>query len=437
MVGTGVATIGVVGPGGSGVPLLGAGANADPVFAPINLAGGTSVLSGLLPVSNQAIISVTNAAALAALPTSAMSPGQAATVQSIQQTFRLNPSSTVVPDNVSYISAQNGGNWVSSLTVPSGRSITALQGGLVSAPAVEAPLLIQPANLSRAPFGHSLSTHFFNGVDDNTCNWGYNPAFDGTGTEPNAVLNIEADFSSLPGVHQLEMYFATTMPGVGQAVRPMGFVLNRVTGEVTCSIQYAGGGLILVGGTIAGPPHTEINFADGSMSFPNGNYTIQSTGGALSLIANANMTLGCNSFMEITIAAGNVWALDTDIGSFRVAAGTEVCAFDTTVSAFRLYPHTDSTGSIGLNAKRWGLVRGLVVSSGDLDLCDEERGAHWTLREEPDCILAVNRVTDEWYKLPLAPLSQEERSRYESVPLKSEHLDAEAMVAVLKARRAA
>ncbi len=64
-------------------------------------------------------------------------------------------------------------------------------------------------------------------------------------------------------------------------------------------------------------------------------------------------------------------------------------------------PSVDNTGNVGTASLRWNLVRATTVTSGDLNLFDEERGAMWTLREEPDCITAINRNTGKRYRLAL------------------------------------
>jgi len=66
-------------------------------------------------------------------------------------------------------------------------------------------------------------------------------------------------------------------------------------------------------------------------------------------------------------------------------------------------PAVDNKGSLGTNALRWALIRGTAVVSGDMHLLDEERGAHWKLREEPDHIAVINMLTKKRYRLPLDP----------------------------------
>jgi hypothetical protein len=96
------------------------------------------------------------------------------------------------------------------------------------------------------------------------------------------------------------------------------------------------------------------------------------------------------------------------------AGGTVWYRYDETTLRWRqmlqggrdLVPSVDNTGNVGTASLRWNLVRATTVTSGDLNLFDEERGAMWTLREEPDCITAINRVTGKRYKLALEEIEE-------------------------------
>jgi len=88
--------------------------------------------------------------------------------------------------------------------------------------------------------------------------------------------------------------------------------------------------------------------------------------------------------------------------------------YDETTSRWRqmlqggrdVVPSADNTGNVGTASLRWSLVRATTVTSGDLNLFDEERGAMWTLREESDCITAINRTTGQKYKLMLEEIDE-------------------------------
>lgn len=64
-------------------------------------------------------------------------------------------------------------------------------------------------------------------------------------------------------------------------------------------------------------------------------------------------------------------------------------------------PSADATYNLGSDTLRWSTIRGVTVTSGDLHLHDEERGAHWVLREEPDSIVAINMMTGKRYQVAL------------------------------------
>ncbi len=70
-------------------------------------------------------------------------------------------------------------------------------------------------------------------------------------------------------------------------------------------------------------------------------------------------------------------------------------------------PTTDANGTIGSAAKRFKLISGATVVSGDLHLKDESRGAHWKLREEPDGISVVNMNTGKRYRMAMVEDGEE------------------------------
>jgi hypothetical protein len=66
-----------------------------------------------------------------------------------------------------------------------------------------------------------------------------------------------------------------------------------------------------------------------------------------------------------------------------------------------LVPATTNTGVIGTNALKWNRIRATSVVTGDLEMCDEERNAHWVFREETDQIVVSNKITGKKYLLGL------------------------------------
>ncbi len=71
---------------------------------------------------------------------------------------------------------------------------------------------------------------------------------------------------------------------------------------------------------------------------------------------------------------------------------------------FDLVPGTDNTGEIGTDALRWNRVRANNVVTGDLDLKDDAKGAHWKIIEEVDSITVVNVKTGKRFKMNLTPI---------------------------------
>jgi hypothetical protein len=71
-------------------------------------------------------------------------------------------------------------------------------------------------------------------------------------------------------------------------------------------------------------------------------------------------------------------------------------------------PPVDDTQVLGTDALRFNRVRATNIVAGDLHLQDEERDAHWVLREERDRIVAINKITGKRYAIALTPLEDEE-----------------------------
>lgn len=73
-----------------------------------------------------------------------------------------------------------------------------------------------------------------------------------------------------------------------------------------------------------------------------------------------------------------------------------------------IIPSTASTGSVGTTAAPFAEVIADQVTSGDLHLRDDERNAHWVLREETDRIVAINKITGKRFAIALTPIEEEE-----------------------------
>lgn len=71
---------------------------------------------------------------------------------------------------------------------------------------------------------------------------------------------------------------------------------------------------------------------------------------------------------------------------------------------FDLVPGTDNQGEIGTDALRWNRVRANNVVTGDLDLKDDVKGAHWKIIEEVDSITVLNVKTGKRFKMALTPI---------------------------------
>jgi hypothetical protein len=295
--------------------------------------------------------------------------------------------------------------------------------------------VFHPIVPGRQPFSFQLNATFFNSTFDPVMGWGYNIA--NIGGEPAAVWVIEADYERAPGNHVLEAYLAVNDAGNVHGQRPLGCVLDRITGSIVTYTAWGFGGemhFIESDGVHAAPVwilnqlglgiNTRSQFAQSlftisldvglQIATSNGAITINATapGNTGDLSATVNGLINISSsrvggYAQI-VADAFQW---TSIGTGHYIVMEARAGY----GIIGMYPGVDNTLVNGNASYRWSLVRGVVVTSGDLDLCDEEHGAHWTIREEPDCIVAVNRMTDQWYKMPLTPLTADERTKYEGL----------------------
>jgi hypothetical protein len=75
-------------------------------------------------------------------------------------------------------------------------------------------------------------------------------------------------------------------------------------------------------------------------------------------------------------------------------------------TAVNILPGTDNVSNIGSNGLRWALVRATVVTTGDLNLIDDEQDAHWVIKEEHDRIVVENKKTNKRYSMNLTEIEE-------------------------------
>lgn len=269
--------------------------------------------------------------------------------------------------------------------------ISLQQAGTVPSPTPVHLFSVQPTDPVKAPYSLYIGGAVFNGQWDTVFYLGYNADATVAG-EPICRLNMEQNFETVPGTFYLECYFETGVTPSSTIVRPMGFVLNRVGGQVDDTICYANGSgtghLYLFGGTGANTAQNQQwQVVDGQFLFTQASYTLLGSGnltiastttlgtgnlliqgaaqtqlasiaGPIFIQSGSNQPIAITSgqYIQLTCAAGQVCALTADSGSFRTAANASQATWDTTVSNFRLYPVTTNTGSIGTSGNAWASV---------------------------------------------------------------------------------
>lgn len=101
--------------------------------------------------------------------------------------------------------------------------------------------------------------------------------------------------------------------------------------------------------------------------------------------------------------------LKTDVQLRRTAAG-ELTIDNGALGAVDVLPAADNMGRIGtrgfLGSKKWAEVNAFDIVAGDLHLRDDDRDAHWVLREEHDQILVTNMKTGRRYQMALIPIEE-------------------------------
>lgn len=70
-------------------------------------------------------------------------------------------------------------------------------------------------------------------------------------------------------------------------------------------------------------------------------------------------------------------------------------------------PMTPGTSKVGTTAAKFAEVNAIKITGGDIHLRDDERNAHWVLREETDRIVAINKITGRRYAIALTPIEEE------------------------------
>ena len=127
-----------------------------------------------------------------------------------------------------------------------------------------------------------------------------------------------------------------------------------------------------------------------------------------------------NQFVLYDDTAAQTLALDRPSGSvtlkvdvrLRRTGPAELTIDNGAAAAVDVLPAADKLGRIGTRApvpgaKMWGEVNAFNIRAGDLHLQDDDRNAHWVLREEHDRILVTNMKTGKRYKMALIDLDEE------------------------------
>jgi hypothetical protein len=123
--------------------------------------------------------------------------------------------------------------------------------------------------------------------------------------------------------------------------------------------------------------------------------------GIMNALGDANFNAALSN-QALTMGAGGGSAVDSRI---RRTAASTFTIDDGSTGGATVVPATTNTGVLGTNSLKWNRVRATSVVTGDLELCDEERNAHWVFREETDRIVVTNKITGKKYLLNLKEIT--------------------------------
>lgn len=306
------------------------------------------------------------------------------------------------------------------------------QGGTPGAPDVNKFISIIPMPTTNPQWGLGVSGPISGGIVDTVYSLGINP--DGVPGVIRQTLNMEATFSPSPGVLQAEVYFEAEVPAGSDIARPIGYVQftqGPDTGKVDTALQYVGKSFTLNGGPL-GTIEQQWFVTDGQMLLVPNPYAI--TG-------NGALQVGATTGRLTTVAANGDWFMratarsniSIDTIDFAKSNVTTTATLDQSTGEWNLLPAVDNTGQIGSNGLRFRLLRAVTITSGDIEMLDEERGAHWTLREMPDGILALNHITKKSYRLAMVEDSVSHADHQSEHEKRSMKLDEKTKVELSKA----
>jgi len=245
--------------------------------------------------------------------------------------------------------------WRGALNLPSTTAVALTQGGTLASPTVEFPLVIQPRDPLKAPFQLGLYAPTFNSTVDNVLFFGYNVDI-ATAGEPFCRFAIEQDYESYPGNHQLECYMECAQNGASVSYRPMGFVINRTTGDLTLSFEYTSS-LDILGGPKGGPVAQQIKITDGVFLVIPTNYVIAASNGLVMESLGGGMSFSSPAGdLALAAGVGHACYLSFDTIQLRQGSSVQNATIDNNVSFTRFYPTTDNTGSIGIGGQAWSTV---------------------------------------------------------------------------------
>lgn len=339
LVGEGASAVATTAAGGAGIPLLGAGASADPAFGALNLAGGSSIVTGVLPAANQASQTLAGdvGGTTAASVVNAISGASAISISQPALTWtagaagptlsQATPTSDVATSDLS-ISPQ----------APFASAVTNLSGGNVK--------IILPIPLSggveatlKAYRGNSANPYFAVGaiavgqsalwLGANVALTGSNYTIDSAGgttiIQPGAaatVLDIRGTNSTAGGL-QLTAgngSFFSESPSFGGGTKVL-YIANATT---TPSTPPTGGGILYAVGGAAlwrGSGATTVTFA------PSGSGTIGSQQGIFDdqVVFVTGLTGTAVTVLALTVTTSTAFVVDIEATASCVATRT-ICA---------------------------------------------------------------------------------------------------------------
>lgn len=200
------------------------------------------------------------------------------------------------------------------------------------------------------------------------------------------IKGLDAGADIIADAAGLYVQLATAKAFAVLADVDMGFHVNEAACEIKAASAIEAGLLFKVGGTLYG-----------SIVGSEDDYYGPTAAGYLGLVDK-------NSKPFLISDGASVWIYGGGSTAPLVQVEPQDWTFKSAyvwVENGSLHPLTDNVTELGDDTHRWSLVRGVTITSGDLELGYPDGEGEWVLREGPEHVYAHNRRSGKKYRLAM------------------------------------